>query len=150
MKKQPAVEIRSAVADDAPAVARVHMTSRSKTMPYLPPQRRTHEQVSRWVRDVIIKECRTWVAVREGHVVGYTALAGDVLEHLYLLPDARRLGIGTMLLDEAKKCSPRGLTLHVFQQNSEARAFYDRHGFLVVATSDGSDNMEGLPELVLR
>jgi hypothetical protein len=73
-----------------------------------------------------------------------------VLEHLYLLPDARRLGIGTMLLDEARKFSPSGLTLHVFQQNSEARAFYGRHGFHVVATSDGSDNMEGLPELVLR
>ncbi|MDT3725831.1 hypothetical protein ROS62_13415 [Streptomyces sp. DSM 41972] len=41
---------RVAAEEDASVVARVHMASRSATMPYLPPRKRDHEQVSRWVR----------------------------------------------------------------------------------------------------
>ncbi|GGQ73451.1 hypothetical protein GCM10010267_40580 [Streptomyces griseorubens] len=46
--------------------------------------------------------------------------------------------------------SPEGLVLHVFQQNIGARAFYERHGFTVLDTSDGSRNMENLPDMTLR
>ncbi|WP_203551863.1 GNAT family N-acetyltransferase [Actinospica acidiphila] len=126
------------------------MASRSATMPYLPPQKRGHEQVSRWVRDVVLKRCRTWVAVRRAEIVGYAALDGDMLDHLYLRPDVRRQGIGTLLLDEVRRHSPEGLVLHVFQQNIGARAFYERHGFTVLDISDGSRNMENLPDMTLR
>ncbi|MEV7406467.1 GNAT family N-acetyltransferase [Streptomyces althioticus] len=131
-------------------VARIHMASRSATMPYLPPQKRDHEQVSRWVRDVVLRRCRTWVAVRRAEIVGYAALDGDMLDHLYLRSDVRRQGIGTLLLDEVRRHSPEGLVLHVFQQNVGARAFYERHGFTVLETSDGSRNMENLPDMTLR
>jgi GNAT superfamily N-acetyltransferase len=141
---------RRAVMGDASAIAHVHMTSRLFTMPYLPPQKRTHQQVTEWVSKVVLPRCTAWVAVRNRDVVGYAALAGDVLEHLYLLPDARRLGIGTLLLDEARRHSPGGISLHVFQQNCDAREFYRRRGFRVVEASDGHGNMEGLPELLLR
>ncbi|MFH8557084.1 N-acetyltransferase [Streptomyces celluloflavus] len=50
----------------------------------------------------------------------------------------------------ARRLSPGGLTLHVFQLNTAARAFYAHHGFTVIATGDGGDNMENLPELTLR
>lgn len=142
--------IRVAVEEDASVIARIHMTSRSATMPYLPPQKRDHEQVSRWVRDVVLRRCRTWVAVRRAEIVGYAALDGDMLNHLYLRPDVRRQGIGTLLLDEVRRHSPEGVVLHVFQQNIGARAFYERHGFTVLDTSDGSRNMENLPDMTLR
>lgn len=142
--------IRVAVEEDASVIARIHMTSRSATMPYLPPQKRDHEQVSRWVRDVVLRRCRTWVAVRRAEIVGYAALDGDMLDHLYLRPDVRRQGIGTLLLDEVRRHSPEGVVLHVFQQNVGARAFYERHGFTVLDTSDGSRNMENLPDMTLR
>lgn len=142
--------IRVAVEEDASVIARIHMASRSATMPYLPPQKRDHEQVSRWVRDVVLRRCRTWVAVRRAEIVGYAALDGDMLDHLYLRPDVRRQGIGTLLLDEVRRHSPEGVVLHVFQQNVGARAFYERHGFTVLDTSDGSRNMENLPDMTLR
>jgi ribosomal protein S18 acetylase RimI-like enzyme len=131
-------------------IARIHMTSRLAAMPYLPPQKRSHEQVTQWVRDVLLRQCRTWVAVRDGRIMGYAALDGDLLEHLYLRPEVRRQGIGTLLLDEVRRHSPDGVSLHVFQQNTEARAFYGRHGFAVVDTSDGDRNMENLPDVTLR
>ncbi|MER5780950.1 GNAT family N-acetyltransferase [Streptomyces mobaraensis] len=142
--------IRRAAGADAAALAHIHLTSRSATMPYLPPQKRGHEEVARWFRDVVLKRCRTWVAVRDAEVVGYAALDGDVLEHLYLRPEFRRRGIGTLLLDEVRRHSPDGVSLHVFQQNADARAFYERHGFTVFDTTDGERNMEHLPDMTLR
>jgi ribosomal protein S18 acetylase RimI-like enzyme len=142
--------IRLAEEEDAAVIARIHMTSRSAAMPYLPPQKRGHEQVTRWVLDVVLRQCRTWVAVRDAEVMGYAALDGDMLEHLYLRPDARRQGIGTLLLDEVRRYSPHGVSLHVFQQNTEDRAFYERHGFTVLDTSEGDRNMENLPDMTLR
>jgi ribosomal protein S18 acetylase RimI-like enzyme len=142
--------IRFAEDADADVIARIHMTSRLATMPYLPPQERSHEEVTRWIRDVLLRQCRTWVAVRETEIAGYAALDGDMLEHLYLRPDARRQGIGTLLLDEVRRHSPDGVSLHVFQQNTDARAFYERHGFTVFDTNNGDRNMENLPDMTLR
>ena len=150
MSEDGKTQIRLAEEADAAVIARIHMASRSAAMPYLPLQERSHEQVTRWVRDVVLRQCRTWVAVRDGEVMGYAALDGDVLEDLYLRPDVRRQGIGTLLLDEVRRHSPDGLSLHVFQQNVDAQAFYQRHGFTVSDTSDGDRNMENLPDMTLR
>ncbi|MEV4095607.1 GNAT family N-acetyltransferase [Streptosporangium saharense] len=144
------IQIRPAETADAAVIARIHMTSRAVAMPYLPPQGRDHAQVARWIEETVLPACRTWVAVREGEVVGYAALDGDMLEHLYLRPDVRRRGIGTLLLGEVRRHSPHGLSLHVFQSNVEARAFYERHGFTVLDTDDGRRNMEKLPDMTLR
>jgi ribosomal protein S18 acetylase RimI-like enzyme len=143
-------EIRPADVADAAAIARVHMASRAATMPYLPPQKRSHDQVTDWVRDTLHRTCQIWVAARDGEILGYAALEGDMLEDLYLRPDVRRQGIGTLLLDTVRRHSPAGVSLHVFQQNTDARAFYERHGFTVVDTNDGSRNMENLPDMTLR
>jgi GNAT superfamily N-acetyltransferase len=142
--------VRLAAAADAAAVAHFHMASRAATMPYLPPQKRSHEEVTRWVEEVLLGTGQVWVAVRGTDILGYAALAGAVLEHLYLRPDVRRQGIGTLLLDEVKRRNPDGLSLHVFQQNAEARAFYEHHGFRVFDTSDGHRNMEHLPDMTLH
>jgi GNAT superfamily N-acetyltransferase len=143
-------EIRVAGVADAAVIARIHMASRTATMPYLPSQKRNHDQVTRWVEDVLLKACRIWVAVRDTEILGYAALEDDMLEHLYLRPDVRRQGIGTLLLDTVKGHSPDGVSLHVFQRNTDARAFYERHGFAVLDASDGRRNMENLPDMTLR
>ncbi|MDR3082963.1 MAG: GNAT family N-acetyltransferase [Streptomyces sp.] len=150
MPNDDGTRIRLAAAADAAAIAHIHMASRAATMPYLPPQERTQDQVTRWVEDVVLRTCRVWVAVREGEVLGYAALEGDMLEDLYLRPDVRRQGIGTLLLDEVRRHSRDELSLHVFQQNTDARAFYEHHGFHVLDTDDGSRNMENLPDMTLR
>ncbi|HEX2894487.1 MAG TPA: GNAT family N-acetyltransferase [Marmoricola sp.] len=149
MRGDGRTRIRFAETEDAAAIASVHMMSRS-TMPYLPPQKRNHEQVTEWVSDVVLKQCPTWVAVLDAEIVGYAALDGDMLEHLYLRPDVRRQGIGTFLLEEVRRHSPEGVSLRVFQENTDARAFYQRHGFAVLDTSDGARNMESLPDMTLR
>jgi GNAT superfamily N-acetyltransferase len=143
--------VRPAAPADAAAIAHVHITSREVTMPYLPPRRRSDAEVVRWVRNVVLTESTVWVAEDgSGAVVGYAAVAGEWLEHLYLLPEVRRQGVGTLLLERAKRLRPAGLALHVFQKNTGARAFYARHGFSVVDLNDGSRNMENEPDMTLR
>jgi ribosomal protein S18 acetylase RimI-like enzyme len=142
--------VREALPRDAAAIAHVHIASREATMPYLPPRRRTDQQVEAWVRDVVLPGSRVWVAEADGAVVGYAALKDGTLDALYLLAGARRLGIGTLLLERAREASPAGLDLFVFQRNTDARAFYARHGFTVVDTNDGSRNMENEPDMTMR
>ncbi|MGW2413782.1 N-acetyltransferase family protein [Streptomyces tubercidicus] len=146
----PPLTLRPAHPADAPVIAAIHQASRQAAMPYLPPQRRTHDEVTRWIRETVLPQCHTVVAARWPELLGYAAVRGDLLEHLYLRPDARRTGIGTRLLAEARRHRPDGLSLYVFQLNAEARAFYAHHGFRVVATDDGSGNMENLPALTLH
>ena len=119
-------------------------------MPYLPPRKRSDEAVVAWVRDVVLVESAVWVAEEDGRIVGYAALEGDMLDSLYLLADARRRGIGTRLLREVQAATPGELRLHVFQRNTDARAFYTHHGFTVVDMSDGSRNMENEPDMTMR
>jgi ribosomal protein S18 acetylase RimI-like enzyme len=141
--------VRRAGREDAEAIARIHTASRAATMPYLPPQRRSLDEVERWAAEMTVA-CRAWVAVREAEVLGYACLDGSTLEHLYLRPDVRRQGVGTLLLGEVKvAAADTGLTLHVFEQNVEAQTFYERQGFRIVSRSDGRANMEKLPDLTM-
>lgn len=146
----PPLTIRLAIPTDTPAIAAIHLASRQVTMPYLPPQRRTHDEVTRWVREIVLPQCHTVVAARGPELLGYAAVRGELLDQLYLRPDVRRTGIGSLLLAAARRHRPDGLSLHVFQLNADARAFYAHHGFRVVARNDGSGNMENLPQLTLR
>ncbi|WP_433417813.1 GNAT family N-acetyltransferase [Microtetraspora malaysiensis] len=78
------------------------------------------------------------------------ALNDQWLDHLYVTPDAQGHGLGSALLNHAKKVRPGLLELHVFQQNTGARRFYQRHGFVLTALGDGSDNEENLPDAHYR
>jgi GNAT superfamily N-acetyltransferase len=85
-----------------------------------------------------------WIAEVHGMPVGFAALNGDWLDHLYLAPAHQGRGIGEALLAKAKRRRSE-LNLRVFDQNTNAR-----HGFQEVSSGDGSDNEEGLPDLHLR
>ncbi|MFF7156450.1 GNAT family N-acetyltransferase [Streptomyces sp. NPDC008139] len=150
MTDTPETIVRDAVAADAAAIAHVHVTSREVTMPYLPPRKRTDAQVEAWVRDIVLPGSAVWVAEQGGTVVGYASVEDGVLDALYLLAEVRRQGIGSRLLARAKAHSPGGLTLFAFQRNTDARAFYEHHGFTLVDTNDGSRNMEKEPDLSMR
>lgn len=140
--------IRPASVRDAEAITAVFLASRAATMAYLP---RLHddEQTGAWIAHVVLQQCRVWVAHAPGdpRVLGFVAVQGDMLEHLYLDPLYRRRGIGTQLLEQARLASPERLVLEVFTRNTGARAFYKRHGFRLVGQSDGRGNEENEPDM---
>ena len=49
-------------------------------------------------------------------------------------------------MDRAKERRPGGFQLWVFQQNANARRFYERRGFVLVRETDGSGNEERTPD----
>lgn len=140
--------IRRAGPADADDVAEVFLAARA-AMTYLP-RLHSDEETRAWIAGVMLPSSQVWVADLRGRVAGFAALRGQWLDHLYLAPAAQHGGIGGTLLDHAKKRRPRGLDLHVFQQNTGARRFYERHGFTLVAEDDGGGNEENLPDAHYR
>jgi ribosomal protein S18 acetylase RimI-like enzyme len=137
--------VRRARPADADAVADVHLAATREAMPYLP-ELHTDSETRDWVRDVVLDRDDVHVADADGRVVGFVALAGSLLEHLYVEPDAQGRGIGSALLDLAKELSPDGFDLWVFQRNAKARGFYERRGLRLVELTDGAGNEEREPD----
>jgi GNAT superfamily N-acetyltransferase len=138
--------IRRGRPGDARAITNVFLTARAR-MTYLP-RIRTSREVRIWITDVLPHTHEIWVAEVDGRVVGFAALTDEWLGHLYIAPAAQRRGLGTALLDVAKQARPDGLKLYVFQANTGARRFYERHGFTVRTFTDGQDNEENEPDVV--
>lgn len=142
------VEIDAATAGDADALAAVFGAARRAAMPWLA---RLHSAADdrRYFAECVIGECDVLVVRRECLPVAFLALGNDMVEHLYVRPDAQRAGIGSALLEAAKSRRPGGLRLWAFQRNHGARAFYARHGFAEIKYTDGADNQEHEPDVLL-
>jgi ribosomal protein S18 acetylase RimI-like enzyme len=127
-------EVRRFDGCDEPAVVDVWFRSGKATYSFLPGwQKMTRAQAIEIFRNEIMKRCDVWVAKKNGRVVGYLAMKDSYIDRLYVDPELQRDGCGTQLLNFAKTMWPRGLRLHTHQQNTGARAFYEKHGFSAVA-----------------
>jgi ribosomal protein S18 acetylase RimI-like enzyme len=142
------MEVVRAQPADADALAAIFTAARRHAMPWLP-ELHSEAEDRRYIAEHVLGTSDVLVVRRPDGPVGFLALGGDTVEHLYVRPDAQRGGIGTALLDSAKERRPAGLRLWVFQRNHVARAFYARHGFTEVERTDGSGNEEREPDVLL-
>jgi GNAT superfamily N-acetyltransferase len=134
--------------EDAAAIAALFTASRRTAMPWLPELHDADED--RWfITHRVLAECEVLVAREDGEPVGFLALHGGDVDHLYVHPSAQRRGVGTALLEAAKARRPGGLELWAFQRNTPALAFYARHGFVERRRTDGSANEEREPDVRL-
>lgn len=80
----------------------------------------------------------------DGRLAGFVSLnaATGYLDQLAVRPDQRGSGLADMLVAEAQRLCPDGLSLHVNQDNRRAVRFYARHGFETV--SAGTNPRSGL------
>ncbi len=70
------------------------------------------------------------------------------IDQLYVLPGHENQGLGSDLLRFAHDSLRKPIRLFTFQQNIGARRFYERHGYKVVAVSDGQGNEEKCPDVL--
>ncbi len=138
-----AVEVRLAGPDDADAVAAV-FTASFATLTFLP-MLHTDEETRAFIHGVVARD-EVWVAEDGGRIVGMASLSIEMLDHLYVHPDAQGRGVGSALMDKAEERRPDGFTFWVFQQNENARRFYERRGCRLVRLTDGSGNEEKTPD----
>ena len=139
------VEICPARPEDASEIAEIHMAARATAMPWLavvhsPREVRLHFET------VVLPGTDVRVARIDGVITGFMALRGNWIDHLYLVPDAWRQGLGRRLLQEAMAARPE-LELWTFQRNDGARRFYESFGFKAVEFTDGSANEEREPDV---
>ena len=138
--------IRTARQDDAVAIAQAHVDARRVAMPWLPVLH-TFEDAVRFFADFVIPNQIVLVAEAEEGVVGFLAIEGSYVEHLYVAPAHQGIGIGDVLLQKAKELRPEGLMLWTFERNHRARSFYEKRGWVAIEFTDGSRNEERTPDV---
>ncbi len=148
--------LRPATGTDAGPLADLFWAARQAAYPAMPASTHTREECGHWFREVLGLEPRsipmpatreTWVAERDGVLVGYVVVDPGWLDSLYVRPDLTGAGIGAALLDLVKSLRPDGFGLWVFETNTRAQAFYAHHGLHAVRRTDGSDNEEHAPDV---
>jgi len=95
----------------------------------------------------VVGRAEVEVALVDDRIVGFSAVAGGWLDHLYVEPAHQRQGIGSTLLDRVQAAHPDGVTLWVFEPNAGAQALYGAAGFIELERTDGRGNDEGVPDI---
>ena len=138
------LSIRQLELADMDAAAGVHRTAFDHALPWLTGLHTPEED--RWFyRERVFTECQVHGAFEGGALVAIIAFRSDWIDQLYVLPEAQGRGVGTELLDIAKRASER-LQLWTFQRNARARRFYEARGFALVEETDGARNEEREPD----
>ena len=139
------MRLARATARDAAPLAEVWLRSRKASIPANPPPVHSDAEVRAFFAEIAVPSMEAWVA-DDGGVVGLLVLKDDFVNQLHVDPDHQRRGVGTALVELAKRERPSGLQLWTFQSNEVARRLYERHGFVAVEETDG-DNVEGAPDV---
>jgi ribosomal protein S18 acetylase RimI-like enzyme len=135
--------IRRATREDVDAIARLYdRTFRTQT--YLPVLHTPDEHRAWFAAQLRDHEGWVW---DDGEIAGFIVLTEHELLYIYLDVSRTGQGIGTALLEHAKRRRPGGFTLWTFQENEGARRFYERHGLRAIEFGDGSGNEEGVPDV---
>ena len=144
-----AVRVRRGTEGDARAAAELWLRARKAALDVIPPPVHGDDDVRAWFASHVVRDAELWVAEGPaGRLHGILVLNGPWVEQLYVDPSMTGRGIGSELLELAVRERPTGLRLWTFASNTGAQRFYERHGFVEVRRTDGSDNEEGEPDIL--
>lgn len=142
--------LRPAAPYDASAIAECYLASFNQALPGIV-RPHTDDAVRAWVRDIVLPTMNVAVATHPlGFITGFCATTPGWITELYVEPAWQARGVGRQLLLQAMAQQPEGLELWAFQQNTRARRFYERHGFVEIERTDGSGNEERVPDVRYR
>ena len=90
----------------------------------------TPERQYRYLADKAASGSRIFLLLREGETpVGVVTVTGDLIADLYILPEDRNKGYGTVLLQYAMGQCAGSPTLWILENNAGAERLYRRNGF---------------------
>ena len=99
-------ELRDGKAADAEAVADVFLGARRTAMPWLAVAH-SEAETRRWIATILLPAGRVRVAELGGVVAGFAVVREGWLEHLYVAPAHQGMGVGSRLLDDARRIAGR-------------------------------------------
>lgn len=139
------LSIRRLELADMDAAARVHRTAFDHALPWLTGLHTPDED--RWFyRERVFTGCQVHGAFEGGALAAIIAFRSGWIDQLYVLPAVQGCGVGSELLQIAKRrfdCHQ----LWTFQRNLRARRFYEARGFALVEETDGAGNEEKEPDV---
>jgi len=141
--------IRAATTQDAAQVAEIFLASRRKAMPWLA-RPHTDDETRWWHANVLLPRGTAVVAECDGNLVGFADVGDGWLNALYVAPASQGTGVGSALFEHSMRLQPGGFDLWVFQRNTRALDFYARYGCVEVRRTDGKDNEEHEPDVLLH
>jgi putative acetyltransferase len=126
------IVFRAASEDDVPQLVKVWFDTWHATSPDLEHPQPIELWEQRFHTEILPNET-VLIAEFNGYPAGFMALreAEGYLHLLYVSPEYQQRGVGSLLLEEAMQRCPRGLRLTTLESNTKARAFYERHGWIV-------------------
>jgi GNAT superfamily N-acetyltransferase len=145
----PEVTVRLGTAEDAEAIADLYSDARRAAVPQMPAAVHTDEEHRAYYRRHVVEEPEhtVWVAEAGGELLGFAHCTPTFLDGLYVRPDLKGQGLGSLLLDVVEATHPDGYELWVFQSNVGARRLYERRGLVEVERTDGAGNEERSPDI---
>lgn len=149
------VSVRSATSADVLTIAKIHTLSWQQAYAgYVPAEYLNsltpEDKAPVWKQILDRDDTDVFLAESSGRVLGFASVGpapdedaepGDrCLYTMYLDPEAWGLGVAKELMTAVESTVPESvaLTLWVFDKNSRARKFYERHGF----KRDGVEKLE--------
>lgn len=141
------VLVRDAVHDDIPVIADILMRSSRLAYTFMP-WTHSDDDFTEFVRAFFDEWDAARIAETSCRAIGFHCLCEDVVDQLFVAPEAQRQGIGSTLLHDVMDLRPTGFTLRTFRANRGARAFYEACG--LVAISFGHSDEENEPDVTYR
>jgi putative acetyltransferase len=139
------VELRLLSIEHAALTAPIHRAS-GALIPGYDTSLHTPAEDMEFHRSIVLTQNEAWGAFDGDDLIGFIAFQPGWIDHLYVLPDRLRSGIGSQLLTYAQQQQSE-LRLYTFQANARARAFYERFGFVIEEMTDGQRNEEKMPDI---
>ncbi len=103
----------------------------------------------RW-RNELVPAATVSVAEADGRMIGFVTVDPNTgyLDQIVVAPEAWGSDIASMLMDEARRISPKGLDLKVNADNLRAIRFYEKQGF--VDAGETVNETSGAPVRLMR
>lgn len=121
--------IRAATKSDLDQIAYVWHASAS-SIDAIAEQLPTQDSMRSRINAELNSGWELFVAERAGQIIGMLALklSANVLDQIFVLPEAQGSGVGAALMAHAKVMMPAGFTLRMAEANQQAADFYERSG----------------------
>jgi GNAT superfamily N-acetyltransferase len=123
--------IREYQDEDFDPVTIIWRIAREKAMPDFQRTKGHFFYEDQWYfQNHILKDNNVWVDLDGNRPVAFMAMKDNFIDQLYVHPDHWRKGIGKLFLDFAREKRPEHIWLYTLQVNVNARAFYEKNGFI--------------------
>lgn len=119
-----------------------------QTYPNFAPQYLAKERFYEIMSNYVLPRNDVFVVCEQETLLAFAAIHNNFLDQLYVAQAFQGRGIGSMLIRHAKEINPKMMELYTFAQNTRAIAFYQKHGFRIVAHGIAPDEQE--PDVLMR